>query len=151
MNKKAFTLIELLLVVSILSILSGITISVINTKQKSNQAKDTVIRSNLEKIVTGVEAHCNTERYCPALNAPATSTSILMTVYLLSWPTDATYSYTNNGSDAGKTNGTAFEIYVPLLSYNPIKYLKYKSTEGKIKECSTTNIATYGICEAYKP
>ncbi len=146
-NKKGFTIVELLIVVTIIGVLAGVTISVINVNQKMNNAKDGVIRSNLEKLVQSIEAYCAGENYCPApaeINDPA---STLMKVYVLTWPTDATYNYKNNGTAPLFANATTFELYVPLLSdTTSTKYLKYNSTWGSIKTCTDAGIGTFGVC-----
>lgn len=127
-NNFGFTLIELLLVISLIGILAGITLSVINPTKQRQLAEDGVRRSNVEKLVQSVEAFCEGEGACPAAADWADSASVLRTVYIKAFPTDASYTYlVSIPSD--------FEIRVPL-STNSARYLRYNSVWGKIDECA---------------
>lgn len=55
--KSGFTLVELLVVLTIISIATGILVSVINPKKQREKALDAVIKSNVTKIVLATEAY----------------------------------------------------------------------------------------------
>ena len=130
-KSEAFTLIELLLVVSMIGIITGATISLINPAKQKQIAEDSVRRSNIEKLAQSVEAHCEGEGVCPASADWTNTNSILRTIYIKTFPTDATYTYV--------VNGASFEVRVPK-STDPTKYIRYNSVWGQIKDCSNTTI-----------
>lgn len=67
MNKvKGFTLVELLIVVSILAILSGILISVINIQRVQGRARDSVRKEGLATIAGGLERYYADNNFYPA-------------------------------------------------------------------------------------
>lgn len=132
--KKGFTIIELLIVVSILGILSGITLTVIDTGKQRARAEDAVKRSNIEKLAQAIQAHCNAEAKCPALKTDGSRQPNSPT-YISAWPTDDTsYTYVRNGD-------YNFEVNV-RSSLDPAKYIKYNSLVGKIEVCTTVSVYT---------
>jgi prepilin-type N-terminal cleavage/methylation domain-containing protein len=132
---KSFTLVELLVVVSIIGILSGVLLTVVKPARQQQIAQDGVRRSNIEKLAQALEAYCAAEGNCPSRNDSADAASVARTVYIKVWPTDATYTYDNNGANAGATNSTAFEVWVPTAT-NTARYLRYNSVWAKIQECA---------------
>lgn len=57
MLKKAFTLIELLIVISVIGILAGIVIAVIDPIKQKEKAQEGVIVATMSKIVLAIEAY----------------------------------------------------------------------------------------------
>jgi prepilin-type N-terminal cleavage/methylation domain-containing protein len=55
-KQSGFTLIELLIVIVIIGLLAGVLISVINPVQQQNKARQTTVRSNVEKICLAMSA-----------------------------------------------------------------------------------------------
>lgn len=135
---SGFTLVELLLVVTLIGILAGVTISVINPKRQQDFASDGVRKSNVEKLVQAIESYCSTEPTCPAVGDLNDSNSTLRKVYLNqappSGPTE-TYTYAVSGTD--------FILYVSLAS-DTSRYWKYYSGWGDIRECGSSGIGTIG-------
>ncbi len=147
-----FTLVELLLVVSIISILSGVVISIVNSDRQKKVAQDAVKKTTLDKLITGVQAYYAIEGKYPVdesidgnpLNDGATGDDDLVKVYITAWPDNATDSYEY------KTSGNVFQIYI-VQSVNSSNYFKYSSDWDIIKECGATNIDTIGTCAAVSP
>lgn len=132
--KKGFTIIELLIVVSILGILSGITLTVIDTGKQRARAEDAVKRSNIEKLAQAIQAHCNAESRCPIKDG--TGKPVAPT-YIMGWPTDAVYTYIVKGN-------YDFEVYVQSSMF-PTKYIKYNSQRGRVEVCTTISSDTVWV------
>jgi prepilin-type N-terminal cleavage/methylation domain-containing protein len=65
-SKPGFTLIELLLVVVIISILSGVVISIINVSGVRNRAEDAQRIADLKKIQAALESYFSDNRQYPS-------------------------------------------------------------------------------------
>lgn len=148
-----FTLVELLLVVSIISILSGIVISIVNSDRQKKIAQDAIKKATLDKLITGVQSYYVIEGKYPLdesgdgnpLNdSGAGIDDSLVGVYISVWPDNDTDSYEY------KTNGSIFQVYI-VESINSANYFKYSSDWDTIKECGATNIDTIGTCSAVSP
>lgn len=64
-NEKAFTLIELLIVITLIGILSAIIISIIDPEQKQNMARDGVNMSVINKVVLSTESFISSYNRVP--------------------------------------------------------------------------------------
>ncbi len=117
-NQNGFTLVELLIVVVIIGIMSGVLIVVINPQKQRERAQDGVRVGNISKLVQSVEAYRAGEGLYPldqaALQDPSTR-------YVQNWPADTTYTYFRAGA-------TPFDfcVSVPMAS-NTSTYFRYQS------------------------
>ena len=98
MNKKGFTLIEMLIVVVVLGILIGVSVSVIGPSQQKERAEDSVRLRNIKAIAEGMESYNQIERAYPPDTSIDDPNSLLYQVYLDEWPGDE-YKYTNLSGD----------------------------------------------------
>lgn len=64
-NNKAFTLVELLIVIVIIGILSGIVITIINPITQQNRAQDAVTISSINKMVLATESYMSAYAQAP--------------------------------------------------------------------------------------
>ncbi|MBI2414471.1 prepilin-type N-terminal cleavage/methylation domain-containing protein [candidate division WWE3 bacterium] len=131
-----FTLIEILLVISMIGVLSAISVSLINPKSSSGKARDGVRIANVKSISESIESYRQVEGSFPATSDATTATSELRKVYLRKWPepisdegsldaTNWSYVYFNTGSDG-------------FLVYSPNSLggcYKYQSDWGKVMTC----------------
>ena len=62
---KGFTLVELLLVISIIGILAGVVIGVISPKRQKEIATDTVTQTTMYKFAEGIEAYYSANNTLP--------------------------------------------------------------------------------------
>lgn len=142
--KKAsagFTLVELLIVISLIGILTGVTLSIINPKKQRQVAEDGVRQSNLQKYASGIEAYANANGNYPTTIAFDASTKIPTDIEVATFiskiPKDeptigVVYPYWVAADNA------SFGVYVYKTGSTTTCY-KYRSTWGKIKECSGAN------------
>lgn len=124
--RSGFTLIELIIVVSLLGILTGVTLSVINPQHMKNQSADSVRVANLQKIVEAAETYNSLEGGYP------TSLELQNSAYIANWPdgsplTTDTYTYSQIGG------GTGYSVQVPSSTGG---YYAFESSEGFVKECN---------------
>lgn len=140
MKKSAFTLIELLIVIAIVAVLSGVLISVINPKRQQEKAKDAVIISNMEKVIVSVEAYksafsdlptCeklaseelkNASAATGCTNSPSMGAFTVSGVntydgnFYYAIETDSTGTYPYLYAQSFKNNGNSYVCYRPIRS-----------------------------------
>src|SRR3989339_2267431 len=59
-TKKGFTLIELLIVIVLIGILAGIVLTVLDPAQLQRRARETVLRTNVEKVLLALNSCAST-------------------------------------------------------------------------------------------
>lgn len=127
------------MVIGILGILAGITISVIEPDAQNDRAQDSIRLANLEKIVTGIEAFRAAEGIMPTTSGntdynPLDNTPGLNT-YLSVWPDNepegTQYMFRSGGGTFG----------VQVWQSNNRLY-KYHTTYGEIRDCASFGGAT---------
>lgn len=138
-------MVELLLVIAAIGILSGVTLSVINTPYQRRVAEDAVKRSNMEKIYMGIESFRTAEQRLPLCSGSdiyctnPVSTDSALSTYISIWPAEpagATYYYK---CDPDCTSAASDFCIYAALSTNSDRHYKYYSATlggGKIKECA---------------
>lgn len=87
-NKKGFTLVELLIAVSLLAILSGVLFSVVNPQGIQAKARDSQRVSDLAKIKVALESYFADNRRYPISPAWSSSITGLATNYINKIPPD---------------------------------------------------------------
>ena len=132
MNRKnGFTLIEMMIVVVVISILSGITVSVLNQGKQRDRAKDSVSLANLEKIVSAIESYFYSEGSYPLIetsdngNPLNNDSNIVLDQYIQTWPEGIIYIYDSSSSQ--------FAVYVKKNADD--NYYKFSSASDAIQEC----------------
>ena len=89
-SASGFTLIELLIVIVIIGILAGVLLTVINPAKQQQRAKESVLRSNVEKGCLALHA-------CGAASADARTCGTLVDVGIITPPAaTGTYIVTTN-------------------------------------------------------
>ena len=81
-NKKAFTLVELLLAVSVLGILAAVTISIINPAKQRENARNGVRMSSMSKFAAALGVYYNDKGKFPSSNADLTEFNAFVGQYL---------------------------------------------------------------------
>ena len=135
-KESGFTLIEIMLVVLVIGILSGITVSLVNSNRQQARAHDAVNLANLDKAVSAIESYYYGEGSYPIiagatsagnpLTVPSANTSL--DVYIKTWPTGFFYLY-----DAASGS---FAVYVKRdVDGN---YYKFRTTTEDVSLCKST-------------
>lgn len=125
--QNGFTLIEMVIVATIIGILSGVVISLVNPQKFNNRARDSVRANHITKIAEAAEAYANLEDTYPLDRA-----TLEASPYMSSWPdgspsTDDVYTYSYDSVN------NIFSIYT---ENSDGEYLKYFSTEGRVMVCT---------------
>lgn len=124
-NVIGFTLVELLIVVSVIGILTGLMVTVINPTTTSKKARDGIRKSNVAKLAEAVEAYNASEGSYPS------SKGNLSPVYVKNDPDGRPqagdiYNYDKYGS------GSAACVWIRMESKSGC--LKYRTNWGEVRE-----------------
>lgn len=133
-ERNGFTLVEMLIVITIIGVLAGSLLSVINFAKHKKNAEDGVKRANLEKLVTAIESYRTVEgRYPSDPNADGN-------------PSDDLYisNYVKGGWIVNDPPGTTYTYYVNpardairiVVNLNSPASLKYTTEWSQIKQCA---------------
>lgn len=127
---------ELLVVISIIGILAGVTISILNPVKQRKVAEDGVKKSNLQKYAIGMEAYASANNGYPSAvsidagNVPTAPTDLVNFLAKVpnGEPPSSTYNYYYDAS--------ASQFSVVVAKSEDTNYcFKYRSNWGKIKTC----------------
>lgn len=137
-SSRGFTLVELLVVVSLIGILAGVMISIINPVKQRKIAEDGVKMANLQKLALGIEAYGNANSKYPASLADSDLPNFVARVPD-GEPAGAVYSYSS-------TAGDNFAVMV-TKSEDTGYCFKYRAAWGKIKTCPVATSCDYEATE----
>jgi prepilin-type N-terminal cleavage/methylation domain-containing protein len=135
-NRGGFTLVELLIVISLIGILASVSLSILNPKKQRNVAEDGVRQSNLEKYALGIEAYANANGEYPVdTTGDGVPDGADVATFISRIPNGeptagTTYPYTVAADKA------SFGAYVTKAS-DTTSCFKYLSVWGKMKVCPT--------------
>ena len=131
-------MVEVLVAVGILSIISGVAISVINTRTQRNKVQDAVYAANLEKIAQAVESYYDSEGRYPRDTNYSGSIADELSTYLQQWPAGG-YTYVTN------SQRTAYTLYIRSL-YNSSNIYKYNSVASSVQLCGPGSTTVASTC-----
>lgn len=157
---NGFTLVELLIVIVIIGILAGVTITIIDPIAQQNKAKDAVTKATIDKMVMSVDSFIAAFQTAPT-NAEfqagiknfvagdvATAGKSIFTLSTYSLPTTCTP--VNSWSGAGNlacsfgfiTSGTTYTIVTRAFS-GTNKMIVYSNIKEKFYLCSDSASVAY--------
>jgi prepilin-type N-terminal cleavage/methylation domain-containing protein len=140
-KEAGLTFIELMVVVLVVGILSGVAITLVNRDKQQNRAKDAVNLVNLAKTTLAIESYYYSEGNYPAVSSdgnPLNGTDgVSLSTYLKTWSEGFVYIYSANPSPSG-----SFAVYVPRKADSD--YYKSGSFSEKVALCdgATENLTT---------
>jgi len=143
LSKKSsgFTLVELLVVITILGMLASIVLLNINIKKRKDDASNAAIRSNLINLSNGLESFQAVRGSLPADAADkpdGLGSSPLSDFVRAGWPDG--YIYKVDQSEG------YFAIYTEKAGSITGVYLKYSSYFGIVQECVGT-VSIISVCD----
>lgn len=134
-NQQGFTLMELLIVVSVIAVLTIVSISIIDPTGSQGRARDGVRMSNVNNLSEGIESYRQIEGAYPLDSDPGDPDSLLMKTYLKGWPKpladDGTLDSLNWSYKYAQI-GDGFILYSPTSRGT---CYKYQTTWHKLMEC----------------
>ncbi len=162
-NIKSFTLIELMIVVVILSILSGATIAVINSAGFQGRARDSQRAADIKKIQTALELYFADNRKYPPntsfqrVTATALTNTLVNGGYISSIPQDpkfpntgATNTACSNDRDYLYRSDSNGSIYVLSASMElEASAASSRCLTTVVPNCSTFSCNCTGYTRAY--
>lgn len=132
-NEGGFTLAELLIVIAVIGIVSGVAITVIDPFRQRDVALDASKRQNLSDVANAIETFRVTEGKYPAQgsnNNPLDSSAIdssALKEYVELWPAFLEYSVDSEND--------VFSLHTEKETEEDM-YFKYNSDWKKIQECN---------------
>lgn len=146
MNKKGFTLVELLIVIAIIGVLASIVL--VSMGSARAKARDAVRSSDLRQITSGMEMYYGDNNAYPTLAGTALPTSI--STYMAKVPADPkntgnyVYKWVDN---TGTGNDQKFCIYATMETGCSTGQTRYfaSSYKGTSEVACTTTAPTWTI------
>jgi type II secretory pathway pseudopilin PulG len=141
---SGFTLVELLLVVSLIIILTGVLLNLLNKRGIRDKATDSVRMATLQRLSEALETHGAFEGSYPMDQSEAQSS-----VYVENWPDDIPYSYSTT-----EVSGVAveFQLFVEKVATSSEVFF-YSSKVGEVIDCivigascDATDVCCGGSC-----
>ncbi|MBN1162676.1 type II secretion system protein [Patescibacteria group bacterium] len=122
---KGFTLVELLVVITIVGILAGVVMKTVNVQRQKDISQDGVNKKTMIDLAQGIQAYRIAEGLLPQEVSGEPSADNL-DIYLNDWPNGFAYF----------VSGTEFMISVGSETESS-EYYVYSSTAGKVVRCSS--------------
>lgn len=132
--ERGFTLVEILLSVTVIGILAGVVITTVNQQTQRERAADAVRLSQLEQANQAIEAFEAIEGYFPAESGGVPSDPNL-DEYIVSWPAGVEYRV--------DTVNDEFATYVQQSDQN---FRKFSTAWEGAFHCDPTNIDVIDVC-----
>lgn len=149
-QRKGFTLIEVLIVVVIISILSGVALSLLNSGGYRQKARDSQRVSDLRKIQTALELYFGDYRVYPSSASWSvmnqTNYGASLGTYMSAIPSDPM----QNGSGSVCSNYTGTNYYYGYITYSSASryYLtaRMETSTANSSPCSNLNAWSTNGC-----
>lgn len=141
--KKGFTLVELMVVITVIAIL--MTIAIVSFTRIQKQSRDTKRKADIRTLETALQAYYTEFQVYPVSTTAAPASSVLTALapnYIPSIPTAPLGSTSTNGNTEYMyvTDNTGF-------TYSLCTTLETASTSGKLWVVSTSNAGGFGTSD----
>jgi prepilin-type N-terminal cleavage/methylation domain-containing protein len=151
-NGSGFTLIELLMVIVLISVLSGLILSVINVSGMRNRAKDAQRAGDLKRIQTALELYFTDHRSYPVnsgsfdkVSGITAVTNALVGTYVPSLPSDPRTGETKTATCGLSNYEYFYRTDAAGSRYVLMSFMEYPNSVGNnlcsgLANCSSGNV-----------
>lgn len=130
--KKGFTLIEILVAITLLGVLIGVFITILDPIEQIRKARDAQRKSDLRQLQGALENYYADNGQYPPSEAPGYHKITPVICFGDSWPPYAKYLPKDPTANSGSCDAPRHYQYIPkIINGSPQGYCLYANLEGK--------------------
>lgn len=147
---KGFTVVEVMIATTIVSILAAVGYSIINPQAVRRNSEDAIRLTNIQKLAEGLEAYGQVQRRFatdPNANGNPTDDAVNTDIrqFIAAWPDGRPTAATEYNYYFDSANN----VFGLIVSRSDGRVYKYRSSVAwgkRVRECASTAIVTNDVC-----